>query len=59
MTEAASPEGPAPRENALVNHGVGTGGYTVWGYIGGFEITLVPHGTYTIQSVATTPWVLR
>ncbi len=37
----------------IVNQAVGTGTSTVWGYIGGFDTTSVPNGTYTIQSVAT------
>ncbi len=35
----------------LTNHVVGTGTHTRWGYIGGFDTTGVPNGTYTVQSV--------
>ena len=37
----------------LMNHVVGMGARTIWGYIGGFDTTGVPNGTYMIQSVAT------
>ena len=32
---------------------IGTGPATLYGYIGGWDATDVPNGTYTLQSVAT------
>ncbi len=38
---------------SISNQVIGTGHATLYGYIGGWDATDVPNGTYTLQSVAT------